>query len=90
MKIIAVIVTHNRLELLSRALNSVSQQSRKADSVFVISNSTDDNFIKENKVCIELGFKSIKNYRTQNYAGALNTAVAEIIKENGISVSKTH
>jgi|694.fasta_scaffold20965_8 hypothetical protein len=85
MKIIAVIVTHNRIELLSRALNSVSQQSRKADTVFVISNSTDDNFIKENEVCTELGFKLIKNYRTQNYAGALNTAVAEIIKENGIS-----
>jgi len=85
MKIISVIVTCNRLELLPRALKSVKEQSRQSNFVYIISNSTADNFHKEQKLCDDFGFQIFKNCRTENYAGALNTAVEQIIKENGIS-----
>ena len=84
MRITAVIVTYNRLELLPRALKSVSEQTRKPDYVYVVSNSTDVNFLKEKEVCNELGFELFKNYRTDNYAGALNTGIEEIVKQQGI------
>jgi len=43
MKIIAVIVTYNRLELLKKCLTAVAAQSRAADAVIVVNNgSTDD------------------------------------------------
>jgi glycosyltransferase involved in cell wall biosynthesis len=85
MRIAAVIVTCNRIELLKRALKSVKEQSRQPNFVYVISNSTADNFLKEQKLCADFGFQILKNYRTENYAGALNTAVEQIIKESGIS-----
>lgn len=85
MKITAVVVTCNRLELLPRALKSVSEQSRKPDFVYVVSNSTKDNYLKEKEICEEFRFKLVKNYRTENYAGALNTGVEEIVKRQGIS-----
>lgn len=85
MKIVAVIVTCNRIELLSRALKSVKEQSRQPDFFYVVSNSTIENFQKEQKLCIKYGFVLLKNHRTENYAGALNTAVEQIINKNGIS-----
>jgi len=85
MKITAVIVTCNRLELLPRALKSVSEQTRKPDYVNVVSNSTNDNYFKEQEICKEFGFKIFKNYRSENYAGALNTGVEEIVKQQGIA-----
>jgi GT2 family glycosyltransferase len=43
MKIIAVIVTHNRLSLLKKCLAAVNAQTRKPDDIIVINNgSTDD------------------------------------------------
>lgn len=85
MKISAIIVTCNRLELLPRAIKSVSGQTRKPDYVYVVSNSTEDNYSKEQEICKEFGFILFKNYRTENYAGALNTAVEEIVKQQGIT-----
>lgn len=85
MKITAVIVTCNRLELLPRALKSVSVQTRKPDYVYVVSNSTDETYLKELEICNEFGFDIFKNYRTENYAGALNTGVEEIVRRQGIS-----
>lgn len=85
MKIVAVIVTCNRLELLPRALKSVSEQTRKPDYVYVVSNSTEDNYFKEQVICNEFGFELIKNYRTNTYAGALNTGVEKIVMEQGIA-----
>lgn len=61
MKITALIVTCNRLELLPRALKSVSEQTRKPDYVYVVSNSTEINFLNEKEVCNELGVKLFKN-----------------------------
>lgn len=85
MRITAVIVTCNRLELLPRALKSVSSQTRKPDYVYVVSNSTQEIFSKEQEVCNEFGFELFRNYRSENYAGALNTGVEEIIKHQGIT-----
>src|SRR5690606_7072418 len=84
MKITAVIVTCNRLELLPRALKSVSEQTRKPDHVYVVSNSTEENFSKDQESCNEFGFELFRNYRSENYAGALNTAVEEVVKQQGI------
>lgn len=83
MKITAVIVTCNRLELLPRALKSVSEQTRKPDYVYVVSNSTTENYLKEQEICKK--FELFRNYRSENYAGALNTAVEEIVKKQGIT-----
>lgn len=85
MKIAAVIVTCNRLELLPRALSSVKKQSRKPDRVFVISNSKDETFRQEKSICKTFGFQILRNARSENYAGALNTGIEEIIKQYSIS-----
>jgi hypothetical protein len=85
MRIAAVIVTCNRIELLPRALKSIKEQSRQPDFVYIVSNSTADNFQVEQNLCADFGFQIFKNHRTENYAGALNTAIEQIIKENGIS-----
>lgn len=41
-KVLAVVVTHNRLELLKRCLNRVNQQTRNPDGVLVINNASTD------------------------------------------------
>lgn len=85
MKIAAIIVTCNRLELLPRALKSVREQTRKPDFVCVVSNSTTEIFEKEQKLCAGLGFTVLNNQRTKNNAGALNTAIEEIVRQFGIN-----
>ena len=85
MRIATVIVTCNRIELLPRALKSVKEQSRQPNFVYIISNSSTHNYHVEKKLCTSFGYQIFKNHRTENYAGALNTAVEKIIKENGIS-----
>jgi GT2 family glycosyltransferase len=42
MKIIAVVVTYNRLPLLRKSLQAIAQQTRKPDEVLVINNSSSD------------------------------------------------
>lgn len=42
MKIVAVIVTYNRLSLLKKCLNSVIEQKRKPDEIIVINNGSTD------------------------------------------------
>lgn len=85
MKIAAVIVTCNRIALLPRVLKSIQEQSRKPDFVVIVSNSTKENFSAEENICNGFQFPLIQNNRTGNYAGALNTAVEEIIKHQDIS-----
>jgi len=84
MLIVSIVITCNRTDLLPRALNSIAEQKRKADAVFVISNSTENNFLSENIICKKLGFDLVKNERTKNYAGGLNTGLEKIINEFGI------
>lgn len=85
MRIAAVIVTCNRIELLPRALKSIKEQSRQPNFVYIISNSTAENYQVEQNLCADFDFQILKNHRTENYAGALNTAIEQIIKEIGIS-----
>lgn len=84
MKIVAVVITCNRLTLLPRSLKSIAKQNRKPDFVFVVSNSTLENFEKENIICNDFGFAITKNLRTHSYTGALNTSIEEIVKHFGI------
>ena len=84
MRIAAVVVTCNRTDLLPRALDSIKEQSREPDFVYIVSNSEPATYSVEQIICSEYGFSLIHNIRTQNYAGALNTAVEEIVKQNGI------
>lgn len=84
MNIIAIIVTCNRFELLPRALKSVSEQTRKPDYVYVVSNSSHEHFASEQKLCSNFGFSILKNKRTNNNAGALNNAIEEIVKQFGV------
>ena len=53
MKIIAAIITHNRLDLLKRCINFINEQSLKPDEIFVVNNSSTDKtelYLKENKI----------------------------------------
>jgi hypothetical protein len=84
MIIVAIIVTCNRVDLLPRALRSVANQTRVPDAVFVISNSKEKNFHLEKIICKEFDFNLLKNKRTENYAGGLNTGLEQIIHKFGI------
>lgn len=85
MIIFTVVVTHNRLKLLEQALYSIAIQSRKPDYVIVVSNSADKYHDTEQELCIKHKFKWIKNSRTNNYSGALNTGVQSFIEQNKIT-----
>lgn len=85
MKIAAIVITCNRLPLLPRALQSITKQYRKPDFVIVVSNSTNDIFEEEFKLCSEFGYALIRNMRTATYAGALNCSVEEVIQHFGIT-----
>ena len=64
MKVIAVIVTYNRLELLKKCLRAVNEQTRKPDHIIVINNgSTDDT--KE-----WLSEQNVITYTQENSGGA--------------------
>lgn len=81
MKIAVIIVTCNRLKLLPRALKSVSKQTRKPDLVYIVSNSSNENYEKEQGLYADFGFTILQNQRTKNNAGASNTAIEEIVKQ---------
>ncbi|WP_046759237.1 glycosyltransferase family 2 protein [Kordia jejudonensis] len=85
MNIIAVVVTYNRCQLLKRALESIYKQQQHPATVFVVSNS-DILYEKEEQSYCELyGFEYLKNSRTPNYSGALNTAIEAILKTHTIT-----
>ena len=42
LRIVAAILTHNRIKLLKRCLNSIKNQERKCDEVLVINNGSSD------------------------------------------------
>jgi len=84
MIIVAVVVTCNRIELLPRALTSIAAQSRKPNFVYVVSNSGNEILEEESTLCKRFGYTYVRNNRTVNYAGALNTAIEEIIKNHGL------
>lgn len=87
MKIAAVIVTCNRLDMLPRALVSIKNQIRQPDYVYLVSNSDYETVLREEEISNTYGFSVIVNKRTKNNAGGINTALVELIKDQGISSS---
>ena len=63
MKSLAVIVTHNRSELLKRCISSVMQQTLAVNEILVVNNGSTDNTIS---VLEDLGIK----YITQDNVGS--------------------
>lgn len=74
MKITTIITTKNRVSLFERALNSVLNQVRQPDEIIVVSDSTEDNFLKEKDIVNDFA-TIIKDKYTHNYPGSLNTAL---------------
>ena len=87
MKIAAVIVTCNRLDMLPRALVSIKNQTRQPDYVYIVSNSEDENVLKEIELTKAYGYSLIVNNRTKHNAGGINAAIVQIIKDLGINSS---
>lgn len=84
MKIVAVVVTYNRLELLKKNIQCLYNQSRQLDEIIVVDNcSTDGTF----EYCRELATKDDKfifvhlNENTGG-AGGFSVAVKKAIEEN--------
>ncbi|WP_452223514.1 glycosyltransferase family 2 protein [Lacinutrix chionoecetis] len=84
MVVFTVVVTCNRVKLLNRALKSIQNQVRKPDYVVIVSNSHQKNQIEEQELCKTYNFDWIKNKRTNNYSGALNTGIEYFISSNEI------
>lgn len=64
MKIIAVIVTYNRLALLKKCVKAVSEQTRKPDEIIVINNGSTDNTEEW------LSTQNLVTYTQENNGGA--------------------
>ncbi|MCK9626673.1 MAG: glycosyltransferase [Bacteroidales bacterium] len=74
MKITTIITTKNRVSLFERALKSVLNQIRQPDEIIVVSDSAEDNFLKEKDIVNDYA-TIIKDRYTHNYPGSLNTAI---------------
>ncbi|WP_179006454.1 glycosyltransferase [Winogradskyella forsetii] len=84
MVVFTVVVTHDRVKLLKRALKSIHNQVRKPNFVIVVSNSQQKNHLTEQQICEAYNVIWIKNERTNNYSGALNTGIEYFISNNDI------
>lgn len=74
MEIIAIITTKNRTELFARALQSVLSQTRRADEIIVVTDSTNENKAIEKRLIENSGVTMLDDKNAHNYAGSLNTA----------------
>ncbi len=82
MEIIAIITTKNRTELFAKALKSVLSQTRQADEIIVVTDSTDENKAIEKRLIKNSGATILNNKNAHNYAGSLNTAIHFILQKN--------
>lgn len=82
MEIIAIITTKNRTELFARALQSVLSQTRKADEIIVVTDSTKENKVIEKRLIKNLDVTILEDKNAHNYAGSLNTAIYYILQKN--------
>lgn len=80
-----VVVTCDRPDLLTRALASIACQGSLPDEVWIVSNSIRPGWEYEKEICHQHGFRFLRNRRTANYAGALNSAVEMLIRKHGTS-----
>ncbi len=81
MKIVAIVTTKNRLELLQKALQSISAQKRKPDLTIVVSDSSTD-CDSEKTLCDQIGAILLRDAFTHNYAGSLNTALYYLLEQD--------
>ena len=79
--IIVVVATKNRVDILQKALESITVQTKKPLDVFVTSDSTIENEIIEKNLCAKYNFHYIKDKYSHNYAGNLNTAIEYIFSK---------
>lgn len=82
MEIIAIITTKNRTGLFAKALESVLLQTRQADEIIVVTDSTDENKAIEKRLIKNSGVTILNNKNAHNYAGSLNTAIHFILQKN--------
>lgn len=78
MKIIGVIATKNRSELLKNAVESATSQTSILDELIVASDSDNENYLKDELICKDK-CTFLKDKYTRNYAGNLNTALDYIV-----------
>jgi glycosyltransferase involved in cell wall biosynthesis len=87
-KIIAVVTTKNRPQLLEIALNSIASQKVKPYIKVLVSDSESVNKIKEKELALKHGFLYIENNSHEhNYAGSLNTSIDFLIERFFINES---
>lgn len=79
--IVAIVATKNRTNLLKRALESISLQTKQPLAVCVSSDSNQENEKEEKELCSKYGYKYIKDKYSHNYAGNLNTALEKVFEE---------
>jgi glycosyltransferase involved in cell wall biosynthesis/ubiquinone/menaquinone biosynthesis C-methylase UbiE len=83
--IVVLIPTRNRPESLKRALRSVTQQTRRPDTVFVISDCDSEHEVLTRDAVREFyqtlpGIRFLNNQRTKNLSGAINTGLYSCIQ----------
>ena len=81
-----IIATRNRPESLGQALSSVQTQTHLPEIVLVVSDCDDTNYPLTKKIVREAGesldIRLLKNQRTSNLSGAINTGLAYLISKN--------
>ena len=80
-RIIGIIATKSRNELLKNALNSAINQTHKLDELIVVSDSDDETFEKDKSLCKGKCI-FIRDIYTRNYAGNLNTAIDNVVRRH--------
>jgi len=77
--LVTIIATYNRPIHLDRALKSVHEQKKVPDRVYIIINKDDQSYYEVNKIINQykalLRITLLKNVRSQNLSGALNTGL---------------
>ena len=75
MEIIAIITTKNRTELFARALQSVLLQTRRADEIIVVTDSTNENKAIEKRLIENSGVTILDDKNAHNYAVLKNAGI---------------
>ena len=78
MKVLAAIVTFNRLELLKRCIQNINKQTRKAEDLLIINNSSTDG---TSEYLISNNYNHI-NQKNSGSAGGWHSAINYAIKNN--------
>lgn len=84
--IAVIIATKNRPESFGKALSSVLTQTVLPEIILVVSDCDDTNYLLTENIVREAGesvdIRLLKNLRTSNLSGAINTGLAYLISKN--------